>query len=56
MIAHLINKKNYFICSNCRMKQQEIEETCWFCGFMFSNYEEELIKYFREEQENEING
>lgn len=49
MIAQLVKKPNYYICSNCRMKQLLLEPACWFCNFQFSNYEEELIKQFKEE-------
>ena len=55
MIAQLVKRPNYYICNNCRMKQLSLQEVCWFCGLPFSNYEEELIKQFGEEQ-NEING
>lgn len=51
MIAQLIDKGTYYICSECRMKQRELGETCWFCGKVFTNYEEELIKTFKLEDE-----
>ena len=56
MIAKLIHKNDYYYCSECRMKQGRIiEPYCFFCGSTFSNYEEELIKAFSEEEE-QING
>ena len=51
MIAQLIDKGTYYICSEFRMKQRELGETCWFCGKVFTNYEEELIKTFKLEDE-----
>ena len=56
MIAQLVKKSNYYICSNCRMKQHNVEEVCWFCGLSFSNYEEEIIKIFEGECKDEIDG
>lgn len=41
MIARLLDNYN---CSNCRMPQWEAREQCNFCGAIFSNYEEMLIK------------
>ena len=66
MIAKLIHKNDYYYCSECRndyyycsecrMKQSKIIESyCFFCGSTFSNYEEELIKAFNEEEE-QLNG
>ena len=47
MIAKLIkNSDDCYYCSECRMKQTELEPYCFFCGANFSNYEEELIKIF----------
>lgn len=39
MFAHLIKKSDKYICSNCKMQQKEIKETCSFCNYFFSNYE-----------------
>ena len=41
-------------CSNCRMGQPKPEETCFFCGAVFSNYEDIQFQYYLEtiEQEN----
>lgn len=52
MITDLVKKPNYYICGNCRMKQQEIEHTCWFCGCIFSNYEKVLIEMYEEQLED----
>lgn len=53
MIAKLIHKNDYYYCSECRMKQDRIiEPYCFFCGAIFSNYEEELIKIFDKEEKN----
>lgn len=49
MFAHLVKKSNNYICSNCRMKQEELKETCWFCGYFFSNWEVIKIENFNVE-------
>ena len=54
MIAQILKKSGAFICSYCRMTQQELRENCSFCGAIFSNYEEELIKSFEEDEYDEI--
>lgn len=51
MITHLVKKPGGYICHNCRMKQQEIKETCWFCGYFFSNYEIVLLKNYKEQND-----
>lgn len=48
MITQLVKKPHGYICGNCRMIQRKIEDTCWFCGYVFSNYEEILIKNYKE--------
>lgn len=53
MITHLVKKTNYYICDNCRMKQQKPEPYCWFCGYPFANYEETLIELYHKEFEDE---
>lgn len=35
-------------CSKCRMTQPRLLETCVFCGDLFSNYEEMLLKLYKE--------
>lgn len=52
MFTHLVKKSNYYICGNCRMKQQELHETCWFCGCLFSNYENIILKNYKEQENN----
>lgn len=39
MVAQLIQRNNYFYCSNCRMKQK-VTSQCFFCEAIFSNYAE----------------
>ena len=51
MIAKIIHKNDYYYCSECRMKQ-ELQPYCDFCGADFTNYEEELIKTFKENEDN----
>ena len=50
MIAQILKKTGYCICSNCRMKQPELNETCWFCESFFSNYEELLLESYKESE------
>lgn len=52
MFAHLVKKPDYYICSNCRMKQTEIKETCWFCGYFFSNWEVIQLENFKVTENN----
>ena len=56
MIAKLIHKNDYYICSNCRMKQPELNETCRFCESFFSNYEELFLEAFKESEQDDIYG
>ena len=51
MIAKLIRKNDYYYCSECRMRQ-ELQPYCDFCEAIFTNYEEELIKVFKESEDN----
>ena len=41
MVAKLKKKidGNYY-CSNCMMGQPDLEPSCFYCGAMFSNWEE----------------
>lgn len=50
MIAHLIPKFDYYYCSECRIKQP-IGEICIFCGAIFSNYEELLLKNYKDKND-----
>ena len=38
-------------CANCRMQQRDIEATCFYCGRIFSNYEEVLEEIYHEIEE-----
>jgi predicted amidophosphoribosyltransferase len=51
MFTHLVKKPTGYICGNCRMKQQEIKDTCWFCGYFFSNYEVVLLENYKEQSD-----
>ena len=44
MVSKLIEKNNTYFCSNCLMRQPRVQENCFWCGNMFSNYEDMLIK------------
>lgn len=54
MIAHLIPKFDYYYCSECRIKQP-IGEICIFCRAIFSNYEELLLKNYKDKNDEENN-
>ena len=56
MIAKLKKNEygNYYYCSECMMRQKEIEPTCYFCGLLFSNYEEVIIQLYKELLEEEM--
>lgn len=54
MIAKLIHKNDYYYCSNCMMKQPELNETCWFCESLFSNYEELLLENYKESEYDDV--
>ena len=49
-IAQLLKKTNYYICSECRMKQHELAAECEFCGAEFNNYDEIITKIFMEKE------
>ena len=44
MVSKLEVKNDMYYCSNCMMRQPRVQENCFWCGNMFSNYEEMLIK------------
>lgn len=46
MISRLIKKdtNDIYYCSNCRMRQPRVLENCFWCGNMFSNYEDVIIQ------------
>ena len=55
MIAKLIKKNDCYYCSECRMKQPKVlEPWCFFCEANFSNFEEELLKNFKECEDNQL--
>ena len=54
MIAQIVKRYGYYVCSNCRMQQHSLKEVCWFCNSPFSNYEEILIQNFEKENNDEI--
>jgi len=59
MVSKLVERNGCYYCGNCRMKQSKLQEVCWWCESLFSNYEEILIKNIqslnREENHNETN-
>lgn len=52
MITYLIKKNDSWFCGNCRMKQSQLRERCWFCEYLFSNFETALIEEYEKEQPN----
>lgn len=44
-------KNNTFICSQCRLKQIQIQPYCHFCGEYFSNYESVILELFKEKED-----
>lgn len=55
MVAELVKRGDKYICSECRMRQRDIQWSCWFCGKTFSNYENIMFKKMKEEANNESN-
>ena len=46
-----------FRCSNCLMRQpRPLSSNCVYCGNMFSNYEDIIIKEEIEKQAGEVSG
>ncbi len=55
MIATLLeNRAGEWYCSECRMRQKEIEPSCYYCGRLFSNYEEVALKLYKMLLEEEL--
>lgn len=44
MVTNLILKSDQYYCGNCMMRQPRILPRCHFCGYIFSNLEEIMIK------------
>lgn len=36
------------------MEQQELKETCWFCGSWFTNFEEMVVENFNIQEEQKL--
>jgi hypothetical protein len=55
MVAKLRKKidGNYY-CSNCMMGQPDLESNCFYCGAVFSNWEEIQFQLQKEYEEEEI--
>lgn len=55
MVAKLRKKidGNYY-CSNCMMGQPDLEPSCFYCGAIFSNWEEIQFQLQKEYEEEEI--
>ena len=44
MTSTLFKKQDQYFCSNCMMRQPRVQASCFWCGNMFSNYENMLIQ------------
>lgn len=44
MISTIKQKGSTYYCSNCLMRQFELKPNCPFCGNMFSNYENMIVR------------
>lgn len=44
MVSNLIFKSGNYYCSNCMVLQSQLLPRCSFCGYLFSNYEEIIMK------------
>ena len=44
MTSKLFKKQDQYYCSNCMMRQPRVQANCFWCGDMFSNYENMLIQ------------
>ena len=51
-MARLVEKNEEFYCSECMMRQKDIESVCFFCGKSFSNWEEILVRLFDVREED----
>lgn len=57
MVSALLKKKpttNEWYCSNCMMRQAHLRTQCFFCGSIFSNYEDALYQNYEELKKEEI--
>ena len=55
MTSKLIDKGDgIYTCSNCMMRQPSLQEHCLWCGNLFYNYTDILIKQFDEQIRGEI--
>jgi len=44
-------------CAHCMMQQRDVEATCFYCGYVFSNYEDVLREIYMEaEEESTLKG
>lgn len=55
MTTKLIDKGNgVYACSNCMMRQPGLQENCVWCGSLFYNYMDLLIKQSEEQLKGDI--
>lgn len=44
MVSKIMKNGDVYYCSNCRMRLFQLSYNCKFCGNLFSNYEDIIIK------------
>jgi len=52
MVSTLVKRNTHYYCSNCMMRQLQLNPNCYFCGNSFSNWESVMIEEFKEDEEN----
>ena len=48
MISKILYKNNKFYCSKCYMVITKWQPQCYFCGALFSNFEDVVLQLTRE--------
>lgn len=55
MVSEIKERGNsVYYCSNCMMRQFQLQSHCQFCGNSFSNYESMLIKEAHEKEKDKV--
>ena len=44
MVTTIKERNNQYYCANCQMRQKELHPSCWWCGYIFDNYEIILLE------------
>jgi len=51
-----MKKGNYYVCSNCRMRQKVIKPYCPFCEYELSNFETVILQGYKDLTNPQISG